>query len=421
MCVREYDPVEGHERTQKSGSSVTRSGRALTLLSGRIFTCAVVFLGTIGCTSPRERNVPQSGGTGVAPRDVGTDRVTSAIEEACRFFNQHDYEHARITLENIPPDQCGSLRPFVERLNLSVEFRLQLEQQLPLHPIIREQGVVIENMSDIPVNKGVLERIDLVGGRLYLRNLTNDKVKPDVGVLILNADGVIILQHWETWLLLTLKPNESYVAHFPREIRFPESLVFSKWGALGWNIVPKYALCVGSRAEFDRLKGLMSRELMQIPYMPKILVEYPYDLKKSLPEVIACRSNEAMRISNSQIVDSVLLSQSQVHILYRNRSEMRIKPDIQGYVFNKDGTIIASFQDSWVFASLAPNERKDNAKAVSLSIPEELVFSRWARTTYDVTPAWFLFAGSSTQLHDLSAKVESTIREMNTASLSRGN
>jgi hypothetical protein len=100
---------------------------------------------------------------------------------------------------------------------------------------------------------------------------------------------------------------------------------------------------------------------------------------------------------------------------------MRIKPDIQGYIFNKDGTIIASFQDSWVFASLAPNERKDNAKAVSLSIPEELVFSRWARTTYDVTPAWFLFAGSSTQLHDLSAKVENRIREMNTASLSRGN
>jgi len=168
--------------------------------------------------------------------------------------------------------------------------------------------------------------------------------------------------------------------------------------------VPAYALCVGTKTAYDDLKAQITTELKEIHSTPPVIAEFPYSLKDLVPEVVSFSFGTDIPIENSVVVKSLSFSQSRVVISYHNQSEMRIKPNIGGYIFNKDGVIIASFQDEWIVSSLSPDGREQVSRRLSFGIPDELVFSRWAHATYDLEPAWFFFAGSSRQYDDLKQR-----------------
>lgn len=363
-----------------------------------------------------------------AQTKIDAKRVASVYAQACTLFNNKEYHQSAAMLTDLRLPNNHPYNSKVAKLKKALEYHFQIEKELPMNPIVKQKGVLIQNISAIPVNQGLVKSIDLRDTRrdrrseakykrIYLRNLTHDKVKPDVQVLILNKDGVIVFKHSESWLINTLDYNQSKTVYVDKQIQFPSSLVFSKWALLGWDIKPKYALCVGSKTAYDRLKQNLVNEFSRIQTTPHIIIKYPYNIKDILPEVLPFSFGQNISTRDSTIVESVSFSQSEVTISYWNRSDMRIKPNIKGYIFNKDGVIISSFQDSWTFLSLEPDEQKAEAKSISFSIPDGLVFSRWARTTYDVSPTWFLLAGSSKQFHDLICRTKGRIKALNEISL----
>lgn len=300
-------------------------------------------------------------------------------------------------------------------------LRLLIQEQLPLNPIVTGESVAIDQRSHIPLNMGIVESIGLseLAGRpackLHLRNPTQDKVKPDLRVLLLNQDGVIVLQHNENWVMDTLDYNQSRDVQAGRT-RFPECLVFSRWALLGWDTKPEYVLCVGSKTSYDKLKQRLEEELQKVRALPSEVLNYPYDIKTLLPEAIPLLFEQTIQIPNSTIVESILFS-NRVTISYRNKSDMRIKPNIMAYVLNKDGVIIGSFRDSWSFQSLAPGQQEQVETSVYLHVPDELVFSRWAPFAYDKKPAWLLVAGSSKAFDELVERTTNTVRSLNAASI----
>jgi hypothetical protein len=302
------------------------------------------------------------------------------------------------------------------------DLRKQLTKQFPLSPVITANGVAIAGRRDVVVERGVVRSLALgsAGGlrtceEICLYNPTEDKVKPDVQVLIMNGDGVIICTHSENWLLSTLKPNESYTVRVRKPMEYPRSLIFSKWAYLGWDMTPAYALCVGSKASYDQLKNDCLHEAERLRANVSSNLDLPYEIKDILPEVQPFSFEVAIPISRSQIVESVIFSQfseTKVRIRYLNRGAMRVKPNVMGYVFNKDGVILGSFEDSWLFSSLAPGEREEVSVSISFQVPDEFVFSRWATCVYDEKPAWFLFAASSKQFDELVERSASRLRAL---------
>jgi hypothetical protein len=308
----------------------------------------------------------------------------------------------------------------LNRLRTQLKFCLEAERQLPLSPMVTKDAVAISDIRKIPVNKGLVSWIDLSGDEyswIHLLNPTEDKVKPDVHIFVLNRDGVVILEHRENWRWDTLDFNKTYTCGTKKRFEFPEALVFSKWGAIGWDIEPAYVLCVGSKTSYDNLVEQIVSQLRNIRETPPIIVEYPYRLQDVLPEVAPFSFGTDIAVDNSVVVKSVFFSKSEVRIAFFNRSDMRISPTVKGCVFNKDGVIIGSFEYNWGSSSLSPNQRSIGTKAIAFSFPEELVFSRWAHTTYDIEPAWLLVAGSSKQFQDLKERTAAAVKQRNSISV----
>lgn len=346
------------------------------------------------------------------------------IKKACTLFNTRRFAEAQTLLDSLQASDDAQLAGTVKRLRESLKFRFQVEQ-LPLDPIVMKEAVVISDLHNVKVNKGLVNWIDLTDVKrenlepckqIHLLNPTQDKVKPDVNIFILNKDGVIIFEYSDSWSVDALDFNQSQTIDVISQFAFPGSLAFSKWAVIGWDISPAYALCVGSKTTYDHIKEHITSELKNISQAPPIITQYSYNLKDFLPEAVQFSFNNEIPINNSTIVDSLTFTESQVLISYWNRSEMRIKPNIAGYIFNNDGVIIASFSDKWDWLSLSPGERQKETTSISFSIPDELVFSRWAHTSYDVKPAWVLLAGSSKQFHDLKQRTEDRINKLNNIS-----
>lgn len=347
---------------------------------------------------------------------------------ACSLFNKGRYDQASRTLSSLLTSRDPDLAALAAELKREADVRRHIIADLPLHPLLEAHSVPINGQSRVMVQRGLVASIGILTAAdspsglptcttIELFNPTEDRIKPDVQVMLLNRDGVIVLEHSESWLIDTLDFEQSHTIDLHEHTEFPASLVFSKWGQIGWDITPLYALCVGSRTSYERLRDDFVQEVNRLRAAPPASVDIPYELKEVLPEAQRFQFDKELLIDDSSIVESLRFGKRGVEIKYRNRTGMRIKPNIMGHVFNRDGVIIGSFRDTWHWFALDPDERETKTKGLALRVPDELVFSRWARVAYDEEPAWFLCAGSSRKFDELVKREQARIRELNTASV----
>jgi len=160
--------------------------------------------------------------------------ITSILNKAVSLYDQRQFLEAQSVLESLPPSVPESLSAVVQRLRSSLQFHLMAEQELPLYPIVENEAIPIRGRSGVRVDRGVVQSINLSPGgtEILLYNPTEDRVKPNIHVLLLNADGVILLQHHSRWLIDSLDHHESHTISVGNP-EFPPSLAFSKWAVVG--------------------------------------------------------------------------------------------------------------------------------------------------------------------------------------------
>ena len=369
---------------------------------------------------------PNEAHKGSSDMNQGSRPEATTYAHAQSLFRQGQYDQVRTLVTPLMASSDADMASRATELHRESDIRLAIREEFPLSQAVLSESKVIGDSSYVQVERGVVRSISMVKTgnthmceEILLHNPTEDKVKPDFHVIIMNRDGVIIFTHAENWLLQTIGPHESHRVRVRESMEFPRSLAFSKWALLGWDIAPAYALCAGSKTSYDQLRDDLQREARRLRTSISESLDFPYEIRELVPEVQPFSFDTPIPVSGSQIVDSVTFSRfsrSGVRIRYLNRSTMRIKPDITGYVFNSDGVIIGSFRDSWTFSSLAPGERKEVDVSLRLQVPDALVFSRWAKCAYDEEPAWVWIAGSSKQFDELVNRTESRIRELNASS-----
>lgn len=338
-------------------------------------------------------------------------RDASRIALAEQRMNAHDFAGALSNLALVPDE--STLHDRVQALTRNVNLKKDIDAQLPVSAIVKSKSVIITNLAKINIQSGIVDYIDLSNKKLYLHNRTRDRVKPDLHVLILNKDGVILLSHSESWAFNTLDYGKYNVSEIMGRLTFPRSLIYSRWAVLGWDITPKYAMVVGSRISYNELLNMLHNESQRLRHTPPERLTTYYSLSDVLPEAMKYELDSRIQIYDSEIVDSVFFKPGKVIIQYYNKTDMRIKPLIIGHVFNADGVIIGTFKNEWLMMDLEPNQSDSVSVNLQFDIPDELVFSRWAPVAYDLQPVYFVLAGSSAQYADMVNRAEMRIRELN--------
>ena len=345
------------------------------------------------------------------PEPVKLVRDASRIAIAEKCISQQNYNGA---ISNLALISNNSKYYDSAQIHLkNIERAKELEAQLPLPNIIRSKCVIIDDLEFINIQSGIVDLIDLRNKKLYLRNPMRDRVKLDLSVLIFNKDGVILLSHNENWAFKTLNYGQKHIADINGSLRFPRSLVFSRWAMLGWDIAPKYAMAVGSQSSYKELLNLLQNESQRLRKTPPEQLNISYSITDILPEAMRFEYDSRIPIFDSDIVESITFSSNIVSIYYYNKTDMRIKPLIKGYVFNADGVTIGTFSDIWQVMDLAPGQSYSETIRLQFNIPDELVFSRWASVAYNIEPAYFVLAGSSEQYDEMANRAEKRIWELN--------
>jgi len=117
-------------------------------------------------------------------------------------------------------------------------------------------------------NSGIVKRAVFTGPPVWLTviyvNDTVQRVKPDVIVWVLNKDGVVLHTYTDTWLISSLLPGEEKEKRAPCSFAMPESLVFSRWARMGWDIEPAYVVAVGSKYSYDKLMERTKAEIERL-------------------------------------------------------------------------------------------------------------------------------------------------------------
>lgn len=406
-CISILD--SGPEKLRRSASAVLLKGNAFAALINELYKSGQY----ARCIEMIESLC--KGKNDLAPKELLEMRDTSRAILAEKKIRNCDYSGALPMLELIP----STFRQFeaVQELIKTAQFFVDIEAQFPVHSIIESKCVIISDCSRIKIGTGIVDSIDLVGKKLVLRNTMHDRVKPDLKVLVLNRDGVILLSHSENWLIDSLDFNQTHTAKITAPLCFPPSLVFSRWAVLAWDAVPKYAVAVGSKTSYDAMLNSLRNESKRLRRTPPERLGSEYVLTDLLPEAVRFAYDKPFATPGSDIVNYVTFTNGKAKISYRNKTDMRIKPRVKGFVFNADGVIIGTFEDSWLMDSLAPGEERSQDISLRFDVPDELVLSRWASAAYDMQPTHFILAGSSEQFADMSRRAEVRIGELNRSSL----
>ena len=331
-------------------------------------------------------------------------------EQALALFGKGQYRAAKDLLAGFPEDHPNAGDAALLSRNLASFFEIQ--EKLTLSPVVQKQSVLIDDPANIPVNRGIIASIDLENHALLLHNATDHRVKPDLWIFILNKDGVILLEHRESWLFKSLDYQEDHKVTFGEKLHFPaRPLVFSRWAQWGWDMTPRFALCLGSKTGLSQIKEALQKEMEVIQHQP-LRLEEPFDLTEQLPGTLPFTTQAMLETTRSDIVEGLVFSEGEVRIHYRNKTEMRVKPRIQGIIFNRDGVILETFEDSWRISSLEPGETDEVTRSISYSMPEKLAFSRWAKALYDLEPAFVYLAGSGKAFDQLVEEAETKVQNL---------
>lgn len=95
-------------------------------------------------------------------------------------------------------------------------------------------------------------------------NRSEQRIKPNVTIWVLNRDGVVLDKLEDSWLIDSMGPGESHEKSWDLFPHMPEALVFSKWAHLGWDDRPAYVLVTGSKYDCDRLLNRTRAELERL-------------------------------------------------------------------------------------------------------------------------------------------------------------
>ena len=330
--------------------------------------------------------------------------------EARKHIEAERFEEAKEALDQFPEDHpdAAQAQKLLDKVNTYFEIR----DKLRLSDFVKRESLLIENPSNIEINKGVVHSLNLTNGRLQLLNPSDNRVKPDFKILVLNRDGVILWEHEESWLWKSPDYEERYSVDAEVALKFPaRELAFSRWARYGWDMTPHYLLCLGSKGGLDRLKAELRREWAHMREHP-LELSVEFNIREQLPDALDFQKFVLLETPKSSLVKGLEFTEEKVRIHYINRTSMRIKPKIQGYIFNRDGVIIESFQDEWWLSSLHPAEEAVESKSLNYSIPEKLELSRWAGAIYDLEPRYVYLADSSKAFDELVSEAENRVRQL---------
>lgn len=246
---------------------------------------------------------------------------------------------------------------------------------------------------------------------ITLYNRYPSRVKPDIMVHLYNKDGVRVFDHQESWVVNSLDAGESTTLT-ESCTEFPFDVAFSRWAILGGaSDRPTHAWVIHETNELTDAIGRIERQSKaKDQAIPKAL-DVDYSPQELLPDLLPYSSRvDTSKVS--EIVDSLRFKGNRVTLKYNNRTPVRIKPDIRAYVLNGDGVILDEIWDSWSFLSLDPGEKADEEKGFYPSVPEALLFSRWADYCYDPKPAYVWFAGDQRSLDRMISSLPSLKRSL---------
>jgi len=116
---------------------------------------------------------------------------------------------------------------------------------------------------DLP-KSGIVKQVQFLrGGKVKAKyvNETEQRVKPDIIIWVLNKDGIIIWEGTDAWLMSSMDPEDEYEQSWSCAFHIDPKFAFSKWAQYAWDLEPRFILVVGSKYAY---KKLMKRTLERV-------------------------------------------------------------------------------------------------------------------------------------------------------------
>ena len=120
-------------------------------------------------------------------------------------FDSRDFIKAKKLLDHIPlkyQDSLEDIRSLVKKIET------ETTRGFPLSDFIKRNATILKSDGPTPINKGVIHSVDLSANKLILKNTYDHRIKPNVFLLVLNKDGVTLLEHSENWVVDSLDCGE---------------------------------------------------------------------------------------------------------------------------------------------------------------------------------------------------------------------
>ncbi len=101
--------------------------------------------------------------------------------------------------------------------------------------------------------------------RVKYLNDTEQRIKPDVIIWVLNKDGVVLNKFADSWILKTMSPGEKCERRWKYSLKpnidISDELAFSRWARSIWDAKPGYIMAVGSKYAYDKLIEKTKKEI----------------------------------------------------------------------------------------------------------------------------------------------------------------
>ncbi|GEM_PF-5638610 len=252
----------------------------------------------------------------------------------------------------------------------------------------------------------------------HYRNDTDQRVKPDVLVWVLNKDGVILWGGEDSWLVDSLEPGQEDDKEWSYQFAIDPRFAFSQWARRpgAWDLRPRYVLAVGSKYALEKLVKRVEQQVTALAQSATPAPDEGYTVSSALPEVVDFAFDTQIPMPSSGIVKRVIFSsQPYVDAHYLNDTEQRVKPDVIVWVLNREGVVIWEGEDSWVADAMDPEQEYKKSWNYALQINPTFAFSRWAREPggWDLKPAHIMAVGSKYAFDQLVSRVVKKVESLN--------
>lgn len=170
--------------------------------------------------------------------------------------------------------------------------------------------------------------------------------------------------------------------------------------------------------EKDESLGRLTEEVQELKrgtavlQEPKELMQLDYNPQAVFPEAVPFAYGAWLSL-NRGLVSQIKFTSTAAYARYENASAQRVKPDVIIWLLNSDGVVLEKLTDTWLFESIKPGQSYQQSWSFFCSMPEELVFSKWARVAWDPNPAYVIVAGSKSAYDELLSRARTEIKRLN--------